>query len=86
MNIEETIEDILKRIGILETDSELSKQKQTSFESSITKLEKDFEKFYDKQDAKTSQLFRFMYIATGVTIALQVVALPLILYILLGKS
>ncbi len=88
--IKEDIKELFKRLGKVETATEVFKQAKDFFSEEVKTLKKLFESHaseetlrFEKFERKQEQILKVMYVALGVGAALQIVVMPLVLYIIL---
>ena len=91
-DIHKDIKEIFGRLNTVEKEVSVFKVAKDNILEKVNELKellayhstiesKKFKEFGDQQ----KQILKFMYIGTGVGITLQIVVMPLVLYIVLGK-
>ena len=88
--LREDIKEIFRRLGEVETATKVFEQAKEFFSKEVDTLKKLFEKHevdeekrFVKFEAKQEQILKFMWVALGVGVTVQIVVMPLVLYIIL---
>jgi len=76
------INELFQRMGKVETKTELCHASKEHLMEDIQELKDLSKEFRDI----LNKLLKFLYIALGVGITIQIVVMPLALYIILGKT
>lgn len=84
------IKEIFRRLGKVETATKVFEQAKEFFSKEVDTLKDLFEKHatdekvrFDKFEETQKQILKFMWIGLGVGVTVQIVVMPLVLYIIL---
>jgi uncharacterized coiled-coil DUF342 family protein len=86
------IRELFKRVGTLEGNVGVLKESKDNILEKVKELKDLFATHNENENVKfeefsttQKQILKFIYIGMGVGITIQIVVMPLVLYIILGK-